>query len=208
MSDLTDDQLRLIARYYVPLQGLKMIPLGIIFFMMALPDLGIKGFPNTFDPVFACPAFTALIICWIFMARIYEKNLGHGKPLPLMSWKPLTTFGIMVLMALAIIAQTSLEARVDLLAVTLGLIFFAVGYTSKRWYYLGMGVVMILTGVSGMIIPGLTITANTISLPTKLSFGLTLLVCGTIDHFMLLRLAKDPLMAVTAVKPTLPGKNK
>jgi hypothetical protein len=195
MSDLTDDQLRLISRYYVPLQGLKMIPLGLIFFLMALPDLGIQGAPKNFDPIYACPAFIALIVCWIFMARIYEKAIGHGKPLPLMSWKPIATFGIMALMAAALMAQPMLEARIDLLAITIGGVIAAVGYYSKRWYYMGMGGVMVLAGLSALVFPSLPVTANTISLPTKVSFGLTLLVCGTIDHFMLMRLGKDPAMA-------------
>lgn len=191
MSELQDQY----ARYYTPMQGLKMLPLGVVLILLALPDLGVKNLPEITDPLFICPLITAVVVAWIALDSVYRALLNHGKALTIPGWKPQITILVLLVFLAGMVAQDTLKSPVELTGIALTAILAYIAFYSDRWYYyLGaafMFVLSFLPLLHVLPVPAATPSGGiSLSASFKISFGVVIMICGSIDHLMLVRISR------------------
>ena len=188
-----------------------MLPLGVVLVLLALPDLGVKPFPDITDPLFFCPLITAVIVAWIALDSVYRALLNHGKPLTIPGWKPQVTILILLVFLGGMIAQDTLKSPVELTGIALTAILAYIAFYSKRWYYyLGAALMFTLSFLPMLHILPVPAAAPSGGIPLsasfKISFGVVIMICGAIDHIMLVRIRRTAGESPTAVQKPAPAK--
>ena len=192
MQDI--DRYRTIVRSYSGLQGLRIIPLGLLFLifplqLLDLPLLGAQG-----NCTITLPLFVVAIGSWFWIGKYYEKT--YGKVEPLVDHRKQTATIVITLIAfIAVIVLENVLFR-NHLGPPFNLMEFAAasaalyaGIKTRRWYYtlwggligvasflpliLGVGIGDAVFGDGGVVF--------------DILFGLTIIMVGVLDHLRLAR---------------------
>lgn len=188
------NRLRYITRYYSELQGLRMLPIGFFFLIIAvqwlevLPWLGKQG-----DLTAILPLLIIAIALWYWLGRWYDRSFGRVEPLR----GGLASAGSIALLVLLIgilvlenvLFQRNLDPPVSLLGLFISVIFLYSGVETRRWYFvlsgallsfasllpwiMGVGIGDSLYGSIGIIFMGL--------------LGMIFIISGLLDHLRLVR---------------------
>ncbi|MEJ2747198.1 MAG: hypothetical protein P8183_04685 [Anaerolineae bacterium] len=188
-------QMRFVTENYGALQGLRMIPFGLWFLIMAVGDLAdIPALrQGRLDyPLLLMIAMGALY--WL-IGVYYAHTYGQVTPLPKNNRQKLLGNWPILLFAAGIALDWLLQLPVSFLAITLS-IFFLVplikGGPPFRWHYVFIGLIMLVISLLPLFLND--------SLKDKffapsgayflLGMGTALIVTGIIDHLWLHRFMK------------------
>ena len=190
MEDLK--RIEQITRNYEALQGLKILPLGLYFLILALGWLGEQG-----DCTFTLPALIGALILYGLIGKYYQRRFGQVKPLQRNLGKEILVLIVaFVVFWLASYFDYSLNLSINLVGLTIaaGLILvFSQPSQRFRIHYLVMGVLVAL--ISLLPLMGISRGGEIIQPPGpvfNLLVGLVIIVGGIFDHYLLGRLFNTP----------------
>jgi hypothetical protein len=189
---MPEDEQRLgtILRYMGLLQGLKAIPFGLLLFVLAAQNMGWLGAPN--DCSVSLPLFLSMLVLLFVIDSYYVKKIGRVRPPNRRAQLQETTL-FMSVFAIVLVLENWLATPFSLLGTAVGVLFLQTGIASKRWYYIPIGIFMIL----GSFLPwiqGVSLRDpiyGSLGIVFKVMVGTAIMVAGTIDHFMLLRALRE-----------------
>ncbi len=193
------------ARYFVWLQGIQLLPLGIFFVVAGLLKalnlanrLGIS--PELWNLVMWLGGGVVAIIVSFRLVRYYQRQFGTVR----VTAHPrrdavLVGLGVIIGMQFLSTVMEIWQAPISIFALALAASLIGVWWMTGRfrWHYLGMGIVLALLGLLPLLsLPDLFVTPP---LPSALFYamvntpaititiGIVLLVGGIGDHLVLLR---------------------
>ena len=188
MTETTEDPQRTatIGRYMGLLQGLKAIPFGLLLFVLAAQNMGWLGAPG--DCSVSLPLFLSMLVMLFVIDTYYVSKIGRYRPYSRRTQVQETTV-FMSIFALVIVLENWLAMPFSLLGVAVGALFLYTGTKSKRYYYLPLGVIVILSSFLPWIL-GLPLNHpiyGSLGVVFKVMIGAAIMAAGIIDHFMLMR---------------------
>ena len=188
---LTDERrrLRYVARFYPHLQGLRLIPLGVLFSVTAAWNAGffrrVPGVTTARGPEkwFAMLFGLALAAAMLF-GIYYRRRFGAVRPAHRVRG-PLTVIGFVLASSLAVGLQGALQTSVSLPLIVIGI---AIGYAGVlggllRPHYLVVSAWLLVIAMLGTFGVPLHIRETLCDAVA----GLGLMVVGGGDHFLILR---------------------
>lgn len=193
MDDL--QRIRQITRHYPELQGLRVVPLGLFFLVIALqrlnllPWIGPEG-----DLSYTLPMMLLVFGLWFWIGRYYERNFGKVEPLRqddrYRFWSTVFLVGFVGIIILEnVLYRSHLGLPVSLIGLALGGAYLSVGLASQRWYYSLAGAVFLIASFLPWIM-GVDLgnrMYGSLGIVHLFLLSGTLLVCGLYDHFRLMR---------------------
>ena len=190
-----DDVLRtrFVTARYPQLQGLRLLPLAIVFFASALwragaIDLPAEQWPHT-PQVWFSGGLAAAIATSFVIRRWYTRTLGAIGQRPVYSGAIpiLATTGIAVL---ASWFQISRGWHVPLGAIVVGSVLLAVGLRGYRWrsHYVAAGAAVLIYA----LLAGSGWAVHSLDAGFDAVIGLTLLIVGIGDHILLTNTLRPP----------------
>lgn len=190
-----DDVLRsrFVTARYPQLQGLRLIPLAIVFLVSALWRVGAFELPaehSQYAPRVWFAAGVAMAIGVSFVIRRwYNRTLGtigqraaHNGAVPIVA-----TTG---LAAAATWLQVSLGWRLPLAAIVVGGALVAIGAREYRWrpHYVAAGAALLMY----VVLPASGLPAHVLDATFDGVIALTLLIVGIGDHILLTNTLRPP----------------
>jgi len=190
-----DDVLRsqFVTARYPQLQGLRLIPLAMVFFASALWRAGAIQVPaeqwQHAPEIWFAGGMTAAIGVSFVIRRWYNQTLGaigqraaHSGAIPIVA-----TTG---LAAAATWLQVSLGWHVPLAAIVVGGVLAAIGAREYRWrpHYIAAGAALLIYAV----LPASGLAAHVLDATFDGAIGLTLLIVGIGDHILLTNTLRPP----------------
>lgn len=193
MDDLK--QIQKITRLYPALQGLRALPLGLFFVVIALqrldmlPWIGREG-----DLSYTLPLLVVVFGLWFWTGRYYERTFGKVEPLPRSISSTILTFVVPIAFIGILVLENVLYANgvglpISLVGLGLGAAFLSSGLISQRWYYSLAGVVLLIVSFLPWLV-GVGIenrVYGSMGIVQMIFLGGTILLTSLIDHFYLLR---------------------
>ena len=180
-------KLRYVTRHFYDLQGLRLLPLGLIVFT--------NSYRGTPPPLLNTVFSLALlgIILWLYrpITRFYREQYGHVKTDQRWYWQ---TLGLAAIMIGGLLADIVWAPPVSVAGLAAG-VYLAVlwrpqigTFPGLRWYYAVAG----LAVVGGTLYIGLAGGPRSDMFMRLTSFvdrlaGVALVACGLLDHFLLTR---------------------
>jgi hypothetical protein len=189
VADLTT--LRYVAAHYAQLQGLRLVPLGVVFLGMAAWRDGV---PLPFiDPAWA-PRIGALAVLFALLAglvinAVYRRRFGAVQPLHAFAGASGLVLTFVVAVALvAVQGLVSWPVSLPLAFVGAVLAYTAIVQNGLRRHYLWVAVpCLFLANAASFGIP-----PNTLQIMLDLLIGGGLLIAGIGDHLVLRRVLTPP----------------
>ncbi len=187
MQDLT--RVREITRNYQSLQGLRLVPLGLFFVLLAAGAFGPAG-----NCTFSLPALGASVLLYVLIGVYYRRTFGRVQQ----EWGAREWLGAILgsLLLIAVwVGATSVDAFLRPPFSTLGLALAAL--LVGHWYITGrflthyLVMAAVLAGAS--LLPLLGVPLQTFGFPATNSafnsmlFGFMFIVGGFLDHLVLIR---------------------
>ncbi len=190
MQDLK--KVRYVTSHFSSLQGLKMVPWGLLFLVFAAQDggyawlIGRQG-----DCTLTLPLLLAVVALYIAIGRYYDRTFGRVQP----TRGGVGDLAVVVFVAVligAIVAEMMWKPPVSLIGLVMAAGFIGGGWRSGRWHYVALG--GLTAGVSGLPlwlhVPLTDKYFGSLGFTLKLALGLTYVVGGLIDHYLLVRALK------------------
>ena len=192
MQDL--ERYRSAAQNYLALQGLRIIPIGLLFFIFPLQRLNLPVLGSQGNCTLTLPLMLVAILSWFWIGRYYEKTFGKVKLLvenrtaPVAGFIALFAFitGVIVEMVLY---RSHLGPPFNLVGAIVAAATLYAGWKTQRWYYtLGsilLGIASFLplilgTGVDDPIYGEFGVVFTIL-------FGVSIVSVGVLDHLRLVR---------------------
>lgn len=186
-------RLRYVTARYPQLQGLRLVPLSLVFLTSAAWRAGLLSLPGDNQPLIAQVWFFGALVAAVgasFLARgWYSKHLGavgqyctRSAALPIMMTS--------VVAGVALWVQVSGHWRLSLPPLVVGAALAAVGaahYEFRRHYLAAAGV---LFGYSVLPVLGLSWTALNVAFDAAV--GLAILIAAVGDHLLVVRTLHPP----------------
>lgn len=179
------DRIRYITEHYAQLQGLRLAPLSVPFFLAAWWDLLPSTRPTTVSPAAMELTLVALAIAASFPIRAYyERRFGT---VPALSWRrevlPLLGCALLFVVAEAIRESLSWTLPVPLIVITVLLIRLGLEAGHLRVHYLWIAVACLAFVALGR----LSVPRNIRAMELNLLIALGLLAAAIGDHRVLRR---------------------
>lgn len=181
-----------IMQYYGVLQGAKAIPFGLFLFFLAFRDLGPDWLQGQLACVVTGTMVLAMFVGLFIIDSYYMKYFGKVRPTTQRSQMKDTIYGLMIFAALTYL-ENLLTPPVSLLGLTIAILFFVIGTRSKRYYYLPLGVAILVASVLPLFL-NTTIADpifGSLGFVTKIVIGVAIIIAGLVDHFFLMRVLKS-----------------
>ena len=189
MQDLK--RVRYVTSYFSALQGLKLVPLGLLFLLFAAQAAGWRGLGRQGDCTLTLPLLLVVIALYFVIGRYYDLTFGRVQyaargvgDLAVLAW----VIGLVG----AIVAEMIWKPAVSLIGLVIATGFVGGGFRSKRWYYIVLG--GLTAGVSLLPIwlnsPLAGQYFGSFSFTFNFALGLTYLLGGLVDHLLLVRAFK------------------
>ena len=188
-------QMRFVTENFGALQGLRMIPFGVWFLIMAVGDLADIPALRQGRLDYPLLLMIAVGVSYWLIGVYYAHTYGQVTPLPKTKGQKLLANWPFLLFAAGIVLDLLLKLPVSFLAITLSIFFlvpFAKGGPAFRWHYALIGLVMLAISLLPLFLNS--------SLKSKffapagayflLGMGIALIVAGVIDHLWLHRFMK------------------
>ena len=193
MAYVTHDDLLFAVRAYPSLQGLRLVPIGVVFLAKVPFDMAWPGHSYLKQTVGALILLAAL--AGFFLAGVYyHRRFGRVEP----RWGPL--WGCLGLVAVGSLYLGFSYLDVLQSGLSFSSLFWAciclacyIGSKGRRWYYLPMAVMftaLTVLSLTGMASPkGMAAGPGSLF---NLALGLFLVVGGVLDHRLLCALLAAP----------------
>lgn len=193
MDHLT--RIRQITRDYPSLQGLRALPLGLFFLVIAMQRLEmLPWFGGEGDLSFTLPLLAVVIGLWFWFGRYYENTFGKVEPLRKSIRSTVLNIAFPIGFVGIIILENRLYAsnggpRISLIGLVLGATFLYSGWMSQRWYYSLAGIVLLIASfLPWMIGVGIENPVyGSMGIIHLFLLGGIILLTGLFDHFCLVR---------------------
>lgn len=183
-------QMRFVTENFELLQGLRMVPFGLWFLIMAIGDLAQIPVLRQGRLDYPLLLFIAVGGLYWWIGNYYTRNYGRVVHLPKSGRAKLLTGWPILLFVVGIALDVWLQLPVSFLAMVLCLYFFVpfiMALPLVRVHYALIGLVMLLLSLMPLFVAG----------PLRMEFfapagiyfllgmGLALIVAGVIDHLWL-----------------------
>ena len=181
-----EERLRAILRYMGLLQGLNAIPFGLLLFVLAAQNMGWLGVPG--DCSVSLPLFLSMLVLLFVIDTYYIKKIGRVQSPNRRAQLQETTL-FMSVFAIVLVLENWLATPFSLLGAAVGALFLQTGIASKRWYYLPIGIIVILSSFLPWM-QGVSLRDpiyGSLGIVFKVIVGAAIMAAGIIDHFMLMR---------------------
>jgi len=196
MAYITHDALLFAVRAYPSLQGLRLVPLGVVFLAKVPFDMAWPGHSYLKQTVWAF-MFLAAFAGFFLAGSYYHRRFGRVEP----RWGPLwECLGLMAAMGLYFgfnyldVLQDRLSFS-SLFMVCLCLVCYSRS-NGRRWYYLPLA--LMFTALTVLPLTGMTSPkemASGLGSLFSLGLGMFLVVAGVLDHRLLCRVFPAPAVA-------------
>jgi hypothetical protein len=181
---------RWVIRHYAQLQGLRVVPLGVVFLASAAWRAGFRGWlPHGISSRAAFFIGLAIAVAISFpIQRWYRRHFGRARSRS--TWRDAT--GLMLL-TVGFVVCSSLDERlhgisIPALFVGCALLSTVIASEGRRWHYGPVAASWILVAMAGRM--GLTPSIGYVLLDGLI--GVSAIVCGLGDHRLLSKtLTKD-----------------
>ena len=192
MQDL--ERYRSAVRSYPALQGLRIIPIGLLFLIFPLQNLNLPVLGRQGNCTVTLPLLLAAIASWVWIGRYYEKTFGRVEPLA--GRDRLPAAGLITLMifiaAVAlefIIFRSHIDPHFSLIEFTASVAILYVGIKTRRWYYSLAGILIGIASILPLILA--VRLSDTIfgefGVIFCVLYGLSIVFVGALDHLRLVR---------------------
>lgn len=181
---------QIILRYMGLLQGLKAIPFGLLLYVLAAQNMGWLG--SAANCTVSLPLFLSMLVMLFVIDTFYVNKYGRVRAPNRRTQLQETTL-FMSVFALGIVLENWLATPFSLLGVAIGGLFIQTGIVSRRYYYLPIGLLVVL----GSFLPWLQgVPLNdpifgSLGVAFKVVIGSAIIAAGIIDHFMLVRAVRQ-----------------
>jgi hypothetical protein len=196
MAYVTHDELLFAVRAYHSLQGLRLVPLGVVFLAKVPFEMAWPGHSYLKQTVWAF-MFLAAFAAFFLAGAYYHRRFGRVEP----RWGPLWGFlsfaavmGLFFGFSYLDILQDRLSFS-SLFMVCLCLACY-IGSKGRRWHYLPLAVMF--TALTVLPLTGMTspkLMASGLGSLFRLGLGLFLAAGGVLDHRLLCRVLPAPAVA-------------
>ena len=187
------NQIRFVTANYHQLQGLRLVPLGLLLVLLGMLDNGLL--PPAFGAARARYltwiglAFTLLVALTVLAPLIYRLRYGSVDPVARgwrNAWITAAVAGVLVLGRLDTLVQWPVRTSLFLVSASL---FITVWHDGRmRAHYLGPAVAWLAVS----FLPTLNMSPAATRLTVLGLGGLTLIVCGIGDHLLVTRTLATP----------------
>jgi hypothetical protein len=189
MQDLK--RVQYVTAYYSALQGLKLVPFGLLFLLFAAQAGGWNGLGRQGDCTLTLPLLLVVIALYFVIGRYYDRTFGRVQYMR-KGAGDLAVIAFVAVFVGAIVAEIIWKPSVSLIGLVMAMGFIGGGVSSRRWYYIVLG--SLTAGVSLLPIwlsgPFAGRYVGSFSFTFNFTLGLTYLVGGLVDHYLLLRAFK------------------
>ena len=185
---------RNIVRSYPALQGLRIIPLGLLFLILSLQRLNLPVLGRQGDCTITLPLLLVAFASWFWVGKYYEKTFGKVEGLVgrgrLFIDGPLGLFVFIAVVVLEnILFQNHLGPPFSLIEFTTAAAVLYVGIKTQRWYYTLSGA---LVGIASFLplILGVGVgdpIFGDFGMVFSILYGLIIIFIGVLDHLRLVR---------------------
>ena len=191
MQDL--DHYRNAVRDYPALQGLRIIPIGLLFLIFPLQNLNLPVLGRQGNCTVTLPLLLAAIVCWFWIGRYYEKNFGRVEALVDRGRRSVTAPIVLFVFIAAVIVEivlfrNHLALPFSLIELLVAVAALYAGIKTRRWYHSLAGV---LLGMAAFLplIPGAGVgdpIFGEFGIIFNVLYGLSIVFVGVLDHLRLL----------------------
>jgi hypothetical protein len=182
------ERVRYFTSHYEAFKGLKMVPFGIFMILLSTRGLGWTWLGKEGDCTYTLPLLFVMIGLYFAASRYYDHHFGVVQSRRVeYSW----LYGILLLSVFfgAVVLEVAITPPFSLIGLTIGGLLIWVGISTKRQWYLGAGIVMILfsllSGFLGSNAPGNSF--STFGFWWNFTLGLVWVVLGLMDHWRLVK---------------------
>lgn len=189
------EQIRKAAREYPDIQGLRMIPVGLFFLLLAPQHISRRWLGGQGNCTYSLVLLIAITFSWFLIGQYYQRVFGQVRPLRSAWRQGFWGVGVLVFFIVVVILENGLYRANNALAISptglalAGLYLLAGLVVIKRWYFTLFGATLL--GIA--LLPLLTHTTvahplyGTFGLVFSLVFGVGLILTGLLDHLRLRR---------------------
>lgn len=188
------ERIRHVASNFNELQGLKLIPLAIYFWGIALSWSELWYWFTIWRPLSTLGLLIVCIILYVLIDNYYRKRFGQATALPEKKLSQQKLFG--VIFVIAFIASGNIEYYAALpfgltsILITGWLFFLLYAYRPVRNHYVVWSAVMLLMGllpVFGLYDVYSVYLFGSGAVGSIIVLGMVILLAGILDHLTLLR---------------------
>ncbi len=190
MQDLK--RVRYITANFSALQGLKLVPVGLLFLVFAAQDTGWAWLVRRQgDCTVTLPLLLVVIAVYFSIGRYYDRTFGRVQRTA-GGLGDLVSLAFIGLLIGAIVAEMTWKPSVSLIGLVMAVGFVGAGVRSGRWYYVGLGLLTAVVSLAPLWLKGSLIGGHvgSFSFTFDVVLGLTYLVGGLADHYLLVRALK------------------
>ena len=182
------------VRSYPGLQGLRIIPLGLLFLIFPLQLLNLPVLGRQGNCTITLPLLVAAIVSWFWIGKYYQKTFGKVEPL--VDHKRLYVQGaITVILVIAVIVLENVlfrnrrEPPFNMIEFIVALAALYAGIKTQRWYYSLGGLLM---GAASFLPLILGVGAGDFIFGEfgacfDILYGLLIILIGILDHLRLVK---------------------
>jgi hypothetical protein len=178
------ERIQYITRYYGMLQGLKALPFGLLLIALAMRDIGA--------PVAATVLLLAALAAFFVTGRYYAKHYGSVKRHSRSAATRETVIFLLVVF-IVIVLENMLLLPFSLIGAGVAVVFFGLGIKMKTYYYLPLGVILLIVSFLPWVL-GVPLTDRmfgSLGFVLSMTIGSVVIIAGLLDHFRLVRTMKS-----------------
>jgi hypothetical protein len=182
------------AKNYSGLQGLRIIPIGLLFLVFPLQRLNLPILGGQGNCTVTLPLLLVAILGWFWIGHYYEAHFGKVEPLvsPRAITYPVLAF-LIIFIAWVFLENILYRAHFgppfNIIGLSVGIAGLYAGIRTRRWYYtlsgalLGIAIFLPIILAAGSADP----VYGEFGVLFTLLFGLSIIFVGVLDHLRLVR---------------------
>lgn len=187
------ERIRKITLLYDKLQGLKMIPVAIYLFGIALYRSELWHWFTIWDPLSTLGLLILCIAGYVAIDKYYKRNFGRvtsSSPEQITEWMLPGLFGVLLIASGYIEFYAVLPMSLSCLVISILLFYFYQEEPSLRFHYLVWSAIVFLMGILpifGFYSPSQVYLMGPDAQISLIVLGVILLTAGLIDHSKLVQ---------------------
>jgi len=193
MRDLK--RIRFVAENYAALQGLKFVPIGLLFYFVAFRDSGFSWAPSMLQPgnqTLTLPLFALMIALYWLVGVYYRRSFGRVASVQSTDRAMLGgVVGVICVFAVYFLAawvDAYLEPPVSFVMLAVGALLVAQWWVTGRFRSHYLVVTAVVAGIGLLPLFGvLEVTALSGTVGSGIIVGTALITVGILDHLFLVR---------------------
>ena len=186
-------QIAWVTRHYDHLQGLRQLPFGFMFLLIAIDKSGLWPWFSIWQPLSGLAAVGLGVVGYWWIGQYYARTLGQVQPLPHSKWR--MGVAAVVFLGLFYLAGTAEIARdwpfsASGLVISGGLVVYYWQNGRYRPHYLILAVFMAVVSLlplTGLLAVEQVHLLGPDAVIGALLFALISIVGGLVDHWLLIR---------------------